>query len=246
MDCACIVAEGRFIPFLMANNATFNQANVMTLPGSLFYSLLSTSPAPLQMVISEARLNLHLLNKRQSILSLLATVHKYTGVDLIAEYLLKEGLSKDSVDVNGDSLLHTCVYHNNILLLSYLLKCGAHCDVKNSRGKTPFEVAEENANGEVIGVFMNWYRCPLPLQSLSLTPYDASTLLLYWSNCTMPVEVPAIDSYEIELINTNTSTILVLPEVKTTCLILLYVLCRLFRGYTSMLSYVDDCTSAMS
>lgn len=246
MDCACIVDEGRLIPFLIANNATFNQSNVMNLPACIFYSLLSTSPAPLQMVLSETRSNLHLLNKRQSILSLLATIHKYTGVDLIAEYLLKEGLSKDSIDINGESLLHTCVTHNNILLLSYLLKCSANSDVKNSRGKTPFEVAEENGNGEVIGVFMNSYRCPLPLQSLSLTTYNASTLLLYWSNSSMPAEVPAVDSYEIEVINTNTNVVLSLPQVKTTCLILIWILYRLFRGYTSVLSYVDDCTSAMS
>lgn len=70
----------------------------------------------------------------------------------------------------------------------------------------------------MLAVFMNTYRSPLPVQQATLTTFAANTLLLHWTSPRLPDEIPAINQYEIELVNTNTSTSLALPPVKTPCL----------------------------
>lgn len=81
----------------------------------------------------------------------------------------------------------------------------------------------------MISIFMNAYRAPLPIMRMHLQYYTQSILLLSWESPTLMNGTPAIDSYEVELYNTNTNTTLTLPTVPTTCNHLIY--CIINRLY---------------
>ena len=81
----------------------------------------------------------------------------------------------------------------------------------------------------MISIFMNAYRTPLPVMKMHLRYYSQSILLLSWESPILMNGTPAIDSYEVELFNTNINISLTLPTVTTTCNIMMY--CMMNRLY---------------
>lgn len=135
-----MVGNGQFIPILEANKAQLNTSQVMNLPSSVFYSLLSETPAALERVMDECPQSLSQLSKRQPLMPLLAMIHKFAGVEALADYLVKEGVDLNQLNSEGDSALHLCVLHNNLFLLRYLLKKGAKTEMLNLQNKTAYQV----------------------------------------------------------------------------------------------------------
>lgn len=135
-----MVGNGQFIPILEANKAQVNASQVMNLPSSVFYALLSETPAALERILEECPQSLSQLTKRQPLMPLLARIHKHTGVESLAAYLIKEGVDGNQLTSEGDSALHLCVLHNNLLLLRYLLKRGVKTETVNQQGKTAYQV----------------------------------------------------------------------------------------------------------
>lgn len=74
----------------------------------------------------------------------------------------------------------------------------------------------------MIGLFMNAYRSSLPVTRMHLRFYTDSSLILSWENPVLLNGTPCVDSYEVELFNTNTNTTLLLPSISTTCTCLVY------------------------
>ena len=72
-------------------------------------------------------------------------IHQYVGKEEVIRFLLKNGLGVNSVDKDGNSLLHLAVAQNSVPTLKVLANTsGVELNKKNSHGKTPLLLAVQN------------------------------------------------------------------------------------------------------
>ena len=143
IDCACMVCNGQFIPILESRGAELHSTEVLNVPSSLFYSLLGLSPSALQRVMASSTQTFQQVSKIQPLLPLLAMIHKYAGVETIADFLIQEGVDVNQTNSEGNTALHMCVIHNNLVLLAHLLQKGVKTELLNAQGKTAYQVSFE-------------------------------------------------------------------------------------------------------
>ena len=110
--------------------------------------MLASSPseALFDQVIETIKPSLQAVHKKQPLLSLLAMIHSHPNVEAVADILLAHGIPLTDCDKEGNTALHHCVQYNNPSLMAYLLTKGADITVKNTNGKTAYEVSSFERN----------------------------------------------------------------------------------------------------
>ncbi|KAI8851703.1 ankyrin repeat-containing domain protein, partial [Chytridium lagenaria] len=69
------------------------------------------------------------------------TNHQFGTTSLLAQEMVKAGISLDIPDKDGNSALHMAADNGNIGILQCLVELGASYEVKNNDGKTPIALA---------------------------------------------------------------------------------------------------------
>ena len=77
-------------------------------------------------------------------------------------------------------------------------------------------MVEEEGKGELIAVFMNAYRCPQPVTTLSITSATPFSMQIAWETPILPAGTPSVEKYEMEVTNNNTKTVAVVGNITTT------------------------------